>query len=206
MTRQILTKQRFVIIILAIVISLLWAKGASATIPISPQGDSVTQTDISATTVDASTNSLINKGGLSVPSPLSQSILDRLQSIQDAINKKKADEASAVQQAAQAIAEAARIAQAAQAVPSTAPAPTPVIQASVQSSDYYINWIIQHESGGNPYAVNPISGACGLFQRLPCTVTLGDVAGQMADGLTYINSRYGSAYNAYLYWVAHGNY
>lgn len=76
----------------------------------------------------------------------------------------------------------------------------------VQSDDYYVNWIIQHESSGDPYAVNASSGACGLFQRLPCTVTLGDTAGQMADGLAYIASRYGSAYNAYLYWQAHGNY
>ena len=78
--------------------------------------------------------------------------------------------------------------------------------APVQSADYYVNWIIQHESGGNPNAVNPNSGACGLFQRLPCSVPLGNVAVQMADGLAYINSRYGSAYNAYLYWIAHGNY
>lgn len=92
------------------------------------------------------------------------------------------------------------------AVPQTISVPNPTTALPVQSSDYYVNWIIQHESGGNPNAVNASSGACGLFQRLPCDVPLGNVVAQMADGLAYIAERYGSPYNAYLYWVAHGNY
>jgi hypothetical protein len=74
------------------------------------------------------------------------------------------------------------------------------VSEPIQSEDYYVNWIIQHESGGNPNAVNPSSGACGLFQRLPCTVPLGNVEVQMADGLAYIQSRYGSAKAAYDFW------
>ena len=74
----------------------------------------------------------------------------------------------------------------------------------VRSSNYYINWIIQHESGGDSYSVNHSSGACGLFQKLPCNVPLGNVEAQMADGIRYINNRYGSAYNAYLFWQSHG--
>lgn len=86
------------------------------------------------------------------------------------------------------------------------PKVVPQYTGSVHSDDYYVNWIIQHESGGDPYNVNPSSGACGLFQKVPCNVPLGDVAAQMADGLQYINSRYGSPYNAYLFWIAHNWY
>ena len=77
---------------------------------------------------------------------------------------------------------------------------------SIQSDDYYINWIIQHESGGNPNAVNSSSGACGLFQKLPCNVPLGDATAQMADGLAYIQHRYGSPYNAWCFWQNNGWY
>lgn len=137
------------------------------------------------------------------PNP-STDVVQRLNAIQQAIVDQKAAEVAA-QQAAQ---EAARAAQAELdrqvALQTPAPVPAPVIP--VQSADYYVNWIIQHESGGDPYAVNPSSGACGLFQRLPCSVSLGDVASQMADGLNYIAARYGTPYNAYLYWQAHGNY
>jgi hypothetical protein len=73
----------------------------------------------------------------------------------------------------------------------------------IQSDDYYVNWIIQHESSGNAWAVNPSSGACGLFQKLPCNVPLGDVNAQMADGLAYIEHRYGTPYNAYMFWQSH---
>lgn len=86
--------------------------------------------------------------------------------------------------------------------------------APIQSDDYYVNWIIQHESSGNPNNVNGGSGACGLFQRLPCPWSYAtdpdwvgaSVAEQMADGLSYINHRYGSPHNAYLFWISHGWY
>lgn len=60
--------------------------------------------------------------------------------------------------------------------------------------------IVRVESNFNPYAVNASSGACGLFQRLPCSVTLGDVDGQIADGLAYVNARYGSPAGAWAFW------
>lgn len=162
--------------------------------------------DTSATTIASEKlSSLGDKGGLSVSKHseeiLTGAVFNRLNDIQKAIDDKKAADA-------QAIVDAQNAAQASSAPQSTPveETPTPIVSAPTQSDDYYVNWIIQHESGGDPYAVNATSGACGLFQRLPCTVILGDVAGQMADGLAYINSRYGSPYNAYLYWIAHGNY
>ena len=61
--------------------------------------------------------------------------------------------------------------------------------------------LIQRESGFNPNAVNPSSGACGLFQRLPCSVKLGDVDGQIADGVRYIKARYGTFTAAWNFWL-----
>ncbi len=61
------------------------------------------------------------------------------------------------------------------------------------------NAIIKIESGGNPNAVNPSSGARGLYQCHPsfhaCPAN-GDVAGQHAWGSQYMQSRYGSWENA----------
>src|SRR5215831_13733074 len=65
------------------------------------------------------------------------------------------------------------------AVPTPAPAPQPVSAApaasAAPSSSYsgasgsYQACVIQAESGGNPSAVNPYSGAGGLYQFLPST-------------------------------------
>ena len=74
------------------------------------------------------------------------------------------------------------------------------------TNDPNVAWIIAKESGGNPYAINKSSGACGLFQKLPCNVPLGDVEAQMTDGLTYIKNRYGTSANAVAFWKAHGWY
>jgi hypothetical protein len=74
------------------------------------------------------------------------------------------------------------------------------------SGDASVDWIISHESGGDPNSVNASSGACGLFQKLPCNVPLGDVDAQMADGLAYIHNRYGSPANAVAFWQSHGWY
>ena len=55
------------------------------------------------------------------------------------------------------------------------------------------------ESGLNPYAVNKSSGACGLFQALPCSklpCSLSDVACQAKWGVDYIKNRYGNPANA----------
>lgn len=52
--------------------------------------------------------------------------------------------------------------------------------------------LLMAESGISPWAVNKTSGACGLFQRLPCSVKLGDVEGQLDNGMAYIKNRYGT--------------
>jgi hypothetical protein len=98
--------------------------------------------------------------------------------------------------------------------PPAAPVPPPVvapISTYSGSGDPSLDWIIQHESGGNPYAMNSI-GACGLGQSLPCSKVLGvcgsldNVACQIEWVRSYCNSRYGSTYNAYLFWQANNWY
>ena len=54
--------------------------------------------------------------------------------------------------------------------------------------------LIRRESGCNPHAVNPSSGACGVAQELPCGksgCSLGDGACQIAWMQRYVNGRYG---------------
>lgn len=76
--------------------------------------------------------------------------------------------------------------------------------AGIPESDWsYVDYIVSHESGWNPNAVNASSGAGGLVQALPC----GKVAGgcfdpvsnlKWADG--YAKARYGSWAGAYAFW------
>ncbi len=69
------------------------------------------------------------------------------------------------------------------------------------------DFIIRHESGGNPNAVNPASGTTGLYQCMPSVhacAALGDVAGQHAWGDQYMRSRYGSWENARSFWLNNG--
>ena len=79
------------------------------------------------------------------------------------------------------------------------------------SGDYYLDWIISHESGGNPYAMNSI-GACGLGQSLPCSKVLGacgsldNVQCQIDWVRNYCISRYGSTLAAYNFWQVHNWY
>jgi hypothetical protein len=52
-----------------------------------------------------------------------------------------------------------------------APAPSGDWQIAVCSLAWSCSealYVIAHESGGNMWATNPSSGACGLFQLLPC--------------------------------------
>lgn len=74
-------------------------------------------------------------------------------------------------------------------------------------------YIINHESGWNPTATNPSSGAYGLAQALPGS----KMASAGADWATnyqtqfkwfvgYCNGRYGSLQGAYNFWVANGWY
>ena len=55
--------------------------------------------------------------------------------------------------------------------------------------------LIRRESGCNPYAKNPSSGACGVAQELPCGksgCSLGDGACQVRWMNSYVIGRYGS--------------
>lgn len=57
--------------------------------------------------------------------------------------------------------------------------------------------LVQRESGWNPNAINPSSGACGLFQALPCSKMGGmEIGNQIRWGLNYIAERYGSPSSA----------
>jgi SLT domain-containing protein len=63
------------------------------------------------------------------------------------------------------------------------------------------------ESGWNNFARNPSSGAFGIPQALPpgkmgAAAAGGNAAAQIAWGLSYIKSVYGSPANAYAKWLA----
>lgn len=67
--------------------------------------------------------------------------------------------------------------------------------------------IIFHESGFNPKALNKSSGACGIFQSLPCTKMLStSLQDQVQWGFNYIKVRYGTPNNAWAFWQTHGWY
>lgn len=71
-------------------------------------------------------------------------------------------------------------------------------------------WIVQHESGGNPNAVNPSSGASGLGQMLGGNIAHYHGKGSPADQITgmgqYIADRYGNPTAAKSFWEAHNWY
>lgn len=79
-----------------------------------------------------------------------------------------------------------------------------------------MQWIIAHESGGNPRAQNPTSSASGLFQMIDGTWKAyggstahakdASVAEQQAVASRYVASRYGSWENAQRFWAAHHYY
>ncbi|MFE4666109.1 transglycosylase SLT domain-containing protein [Streptomyces sp. NPDC056716] len=73
--------------------------------------------------------------------------------------------------------------------------------------------IVDHESDWNYKAVNPSSGAYGLFQALPAGkyVSAGadwqtNPATQIKWGLSYMNERYGSPCDAWTFWQANNWY
>ncbi|KAM9863879.1 transglycosylase SLT domain-containing protein [Leucobacter sp. BZR 635] len=78
--------------------------------------------------------------------------------------------------------------------------------AGIAESDWaYVDFIAQRESSGNPNAINPSSGACGLIQALPCSKVPGNGLDPI-DNLTWANGyatdRYGSWAGAYAFWTA----
>ena len=68
----------------------------------------------------------------------------------------------------------------------------------------YLRRLWEHESGWNPYASNPYSGAYGIPQALPGSKMSSagpnwrtDGATQVLWGMTYIRDRYGTPYRAW---------
>lgn len=99
-------------------------------------------------------------------------------------------------------------------VAETPPAPEPVVTggklewmkaAGIDPSDYtYVDYIISKESGWNPDATNPTSGAHGLPQALPYSKTgcgWVDAVCQLQWATSYAVGRYGSWGGAYNFWV-----
>ena len=78
--------------------------------------------------------------------------------------------------------------------------------AGIPPSDWdSANFIISHESGWNPNAVNASSGACGLVQSLPCSkigANWNDPVTALKWGHNYVTQRYGSWAGAVSFWQA----
>jgi hypothetical protein len=102
--------------------------------------------------------------------------------------------------------------------PPPAPAPTPSVDdarsfalaqiGAVQFSCLDTLW--QHESDWDPSAKNPTSGAYGIAQALPAAKMastgkdwMSNPITQVSWGLDYIDTRYGSACNAWSFWLRH---
>ncbi len=70
----------------------------------------------------------------------------------------------------------------------------------------YVDSIVTKESGWNPNATNPSSGACGLAQALPCSKVGGaggyDPVSSLQWMNSYVNGRYGGWAGAYNFWQA----
>lgn len=102
------------------------------------------------------------------------------------------------------------------ATPAPRPAVAPVrapqaIKSTANCSGYgaAAAQLIARESGCNPYAVNPSSGACGIAQELPCGKSgcgLGNGACQLAWMNRYVHERYGGWEQAWAHELAYGWY
>lgn len=83
-------------------------------------------------------------------------------------------------------------------------------EAGIPDADFgAADYIISHESGWNPDATEPTSGAHGLPQALPYSKTgcaWTDEMCQLSWANTYANARYGGWWYAYDYWVANHNW
>ena len=104
------------------------------------------------------------------------------------------------------------------AAPAPIPAPTPSVDdarsfalAQIGAAQFScLDALWQHESDWDPSAENPSSGAYGIAQALPAgkMASVGDdwmsnPITQVSWGLEYIESRYGSACNAWSFWQRH---
>lgn len=103
--------------------------------------------------------------------------------------------------------------------PTPAPQPSPPPATSVsgtkqqwmaaagipQSQWTNVDYIVTRESGWNPSAVNPSSGACGLAQFLPCSTAKAganwnDPVNALSRQYAYVNARYGGYGGAVSFW------
>ena len=82
--------------------------------------------------------------------------------------------------------------------------------AGIASSDYAaVDYIVSHESGWNPDATEPVTGAHGLPQALPYSKTgcgWDDAVCQLQWANSYAISRYGGWWAAQAYWAVHRNW
>lgn len=82
--------------------------------------------------------------------------------------------------------------------------------AGIASSDYTaVDYIISHESGWNPDATEPHSGAHGLPQALPYSKTgcgWDDPVCQLKWANSYAVARYGGWWQAQAYWQSNQNW
>ena len=75
-----------------------------------------------------------------------------------------------------------------------------------------MHYILDHESGSNPHAVNKKSGACGIPQALPCNKllkvvgSLDNVEGQLDWIVNYVANRYGDPVKAQAFHEVHNWY
>lgn len=78
--------------------------------------------------------------------------------------------------------------------------------AGIAPADWpHVDFVIQHETGWNPAAVNPSSGACGLAQFLPCSAAKAgadwsDPVNALRRADAYARSRYGGWPQAVAHW------
>lgn len=75
-----------------------------------------------------------------------------------------------------------------------------------------MHYILDHESGSDPYVVNPTSGACGIPQALPCSKllnvigSLDNVDGQLDWMVNYVANRYQTPTGAMAFHLSHNWY
>lgn len=78
--------------------------------------------------------------------------------------------------------------------------------AGISEGDWgFVDYIASRESGWNPNATNPSSGACGLIQAYPCSKVPGsgyDPVANLTWANGYAQGRYGSWQQAYDFWSA----
>ena len=140
-----------------------------------------------------------------------QNLEQENQSLKVNLQAKKEREAEAAKQQAVAasVQEAPKLTQAAPAqVQATGSCADWLAQAGV-TDVANAQELIRRESGCNPHAVNPSSGACGVAQELPCGksgCSLGDGACQIAWMQRYVNGRYGGWAGAIAFHNAMGWY